>query len=241
MIDLNNYKNKIIAHRGIHDNEKIPENSLKAFKLTIDKNIPIELDIHLTKDNELVVFHDDNLKRMTGIDKNIEQLTIEEIKKYKLLNTKEEIPTLKEVLKLVNKKVLIDIEIKGTNRIKKLIDVLLDQLNDYAGEIIIKSFNPAVIRELKKKTKKYKVGLLVSKNTNNKLYNLLSKTNLLIPLSKPDFLAISKKIIKEKNIQKYLTTYPILVWTIKTQEEIDYLNNKDFIYISNNLPFKKGK
>ena len=68
MIDLNNYKNKIIAHRGIHDNEKIPENSLKAFKLTMDKNIPIELDIHLTKDNEFIVFHDDNLKRMTGID-----------------------------------------------------------------------------------------------------------------------------------------------------------------------------
>ena len=71
MIDFNKYKNTVIAHRGIHDNKEIPENSLKAFKLSIENNLTIELDIQLTKDNHLIVFHDANLKRMTGIDKQL--------------------------------------------------------------------------------------------------------------------------------------------------------------------------
>ena len=66
----------IIAHRGVHDNKEIPENSMKAFKLALDKKYNIEFDIHVTKDEKLVIFHDDNLARMTGVDKNIEDLTL---------------------------------------------------------------------------------------------------------------------------------------------------------------------
>ena len=60
-----------IAHRGIYNNLNIPENSMKSFKRAINSNVSIELDIHLTKDNKLVVFHDDNLIRMTGTYKKI--------------------------------------------------------------------------------------------------------------------------------------------------------------------------
>ena len=125
MINLNKYKNSIIAHRGIHDNKLVPENSLKAFKLALETKLTIELDIHLTKDNQLVVFHDDNLKRMTNVNCIIEKLTLSEIKKLNLLNTDEKIPTLEEVLKLVNGKVLIDIEIKVNKHVKKIVKNLL--------------------------------------------------------------------------------------------------------------------
>ena len=60
--------NNKIAHRGMFDNIKIPENSLSSFKKALKYNYSIELDIQLTKDNILVVFHDSNLKRMTGIN-----------------------------------------------------------------------------------------------------------------------------------------------------------------------------
>ena len=235
MIDFNKYKNTIIAHRGIHDNVKIPENSLKSFELAMSKNIPIELDIHLTKDNELIVFHDDNLKRMTTIEKNIEDLTVKEIKNYNLLDTKEKIPTLDEVLNLIKGKVLIDIEIKGKKRIKTLIDILLKKLKDYSGDIIIKSFNPRFIKELKNKKTKYSIGLLITHNSNDKIYNFFSKTNIFICYTKPDFIAISKDLINNKKLKKYIEKIPVLIWTIKDKDEILKTNNNNFIYISNNL------
>lgn len=234
MIDFNKYKNKIIAHRGIHNNIDIPENSLKAFKLAMNKNIPIELDIHLTKDNQLVVFHDNNLKRMTNEEKNIENLTLEEIKKYNLLDTKEKIPTLEEVLLLIKGKVLIDIELKGKKKTKKLIEALLKTLENYNGEIIIKSFNPKIIKQLKEKTK-FPVGLLITHNSPDKIYNFFSKTNIFLHYTKPDFIAISKKLVNHKNLQKYILKLPTIIWTIKDNTEIIHINNKNFIYISNNL------
>ena len=67
--------NNKIAHRGMFDNKKIPENSIKAFKKALKYNYSIELDVQLTKDNILVVFHDENLKRMTNIDKLLKDTT----------------------------------------------------------------------------------------------------------------------------------------------------------------------
>ena len=104
------FDNLLFAHRGVHNNIDIPENSIKAFKQALKNNLNIELDIQLTKDNVLVVFHDSNLKRMTNIDKDLNELTYNKIKKLKLLNTNQTIPTLKEVLNIINGKVILDIE-----------------------------------------------------------------------------------------------------------------------------------
>ena len=111
MRNIPNLENIIIAHRGNH-NETTPENSLKAFKTSLKENRPIELDVQLTKDNVLVVFHDYNLLRMTNKNLYLQDLTYEELKKLTLLNSHEKIPTFKEVLTLINGQVLLDIEIK---------------------------------------------------------------------------------------------------------------------------------
>ncbi|MBO5477932.1 MAG: hypothetical protein J6A15_09305 [Clostridia bacterium] len=58
---------KFVAHRGLFNKEDIPENSIKAFELCVQKGYAIELDVNMTKDGYLVVFHDANLKRMTEI------------------------------------------------------------------------------------------------------------------------------------------------------------------------------
>ena len=101
------------AHRGVHS--LFPENSMPAFEDAIKLNLGIELDIHLTKDEQIVVFHDDNLKRMTGANEYIKMLTYEQIKQYKLNNTEHTIPLLRDVLNLVKGKVPILIEIKTNN------------------------------------------------------------------------------------------------------------------------------
>ena len=139
----------IIAHRGIHDNKETPENSLKAFAKALNRNIPIELDVQLTKDNIIVVFHDYSLFRMTGKKAYLQDLTYNELQELYLLDTKEKIPTLKEVLDLIQGKVLIDIEVKNSNSIDKLCRILKEELFNY-NNYILKSFHPLIVRKLKK-------------------------------------------------------------------------------------------
>ena len=91
------FLNKIkIAHRGLW-NEENPENSIGAFNRSIERGIPIEFDVHLLKDDTLVVFHDSNLIRMTGKNIVLKNSLYNDIKDFKLKDTDYKIPTLKEV------------------------------------------------------------------------------------------------------------------------------------------------
>lgn len=227
----------IMAHRGVYNNVDIPENSLLSFKETLKLNYPIELDINITKDNVIVVFHDDNLLRMTSLDKKINNITYNEIKNLSLLNTKERIPTLEEVLKLVNGKVLLNIEIKKTNNYKVLIDNLIYLLNKYTGKYIIQSFDYKCLLYLKNNYPNIIRGLLISKN-NNKIYNYICNI-IYIKMCKINFISISKKLINNKKYLKYINKYPTYIWTINSIEELDKYLNKYTGYICNNLPYKK--
>lgn len=223
----------IIAHRGVHDNKKIPENSLKAFEKAIELNYPIELDVQLTKDNVLVVFHDFNLTRMTKKTDYIQDMNLEEIKEITLLETKERIPTLREVLELVNESVLLDIEIKNTNRIKDTCKTLMNELSNY-NNFIVKSFNPKIVRYIKNNYPNIEVGLLITNETKNKLYDKLLTSDFVLKYAKPDFIAISKHLLENKKFKLLMTKIPTLVWTIKNKKEI---TDSNLIYICNNLPF----
>lgn len=227
----------LVAHRGIHNNIDIPENSISSFKEALKLNIAIELDVQLTKDNELVVFHDDSLKRMTGINNSVEDLSLQQIKKLNLLETTEKIPTLNEVLDLIDGKVLIDIEIKNTKRIKEITKKLISTLNTYNGEFIIKSFNPTIIMRLRKLNNTYTYGLLMMKKYPKKLQTLIMKSNLVLLYCRPNFLAISKSLAKTRRFKKLRKKYPIYIWTIKSSTEIDKYKDYGEHYICNNLPY----
>ena len=97
-----------IAHRGLHNLFKdTPESSLAAIKRAVDLGFAVEIDIHITADGEVIAFHDSETERMCGVSGNIEDMTLEEIKKLRLVDTDESIPTLKECLELINGKVPI--------------------------------------------------------------------------------------------------------------------------------------
>ena len=217
----------IIAHRGIH-NEAIPENSMKAFSLALKKNIPIEFDVHILKDKNIVVFHDDNLKRMTNKDKFIKECTYEEIKDLKLKNTNEKIPLLKDVLKLVDGKVLLDIELKMDVTDHSLEDGLIEILKDYNGEVILKSFDYRKVKYLKKHTN-YKIGLLIKRMTGFKDF-IIRNINFNI-LIKPDFLACNKNMLDCKSVKTFKKD--IYIWTIKNKDELKIY--KSDYYISENI------
>lgn len=212
------------AHRGVHN--EYPENSIPAFQESIDLNFGIELDIHLTKDGQIVVFHDDNLKRMTGVNEYIKFLTYDQIKQYKLNNSEYGIPLLVDVLNLVKGKVPILIEIKTNNNMKKLVPALKQVLNSYKGAIFIQSFNPFVLRRCYKLMPNVLRGQLSSFFAGDHL-----RAYKKIPIKKLFFKKFSHIDFVSYNIDNLPNKYvnnidiPILAWTIKTKE--DYIKAKE--------------
>lgn len=222
--------NLIFAHRGIFDNEKIPENSILAFTKAINNKKNIELDIQMTKDKKIVVFHDYNLKRMCNIEKNISDLTYDELNKINLLNTKEKIPTFEEVLKLVDGKVLLNIEIKNSKKYKEMCLLITDILDNYKHPFIIQSFYPNILKWFNKNKSNYTKGLLLNLKKNNRLTD-----KLLIFYCKPDFLSISKHIANNK----FYFKHHVFIWTIKNIEEFNKYKQYTTNLICNNLPYEK--
>lgn len=219
--------NSMIMHRGFFDNEKVVENTIKAFKKSNSLKHPYELDVRLTKDDKLVVFHDDNLKRLSNVDKMISDLTYEELKKIKLLKV-DTIPLLEDVLKLDNKYGII-IEVKNEKNNRSLEDNLLDLLKDYNGEYAIISFNKKSLRYIKSKNKDISLGYLIG-SKNNKLMN-----SLFIKSFKPDFLSVKKTEINNKYIQKFKKEKPVLIWTIKNRTDFNKYKNKASSLVLENI------
>ena len=221
MKDLTFLKQNIIAHRGIHIN--YPENSIEAIKKAIKKNYAIEIDVHLLKDNTIVVFHDDNLKRMADIDKKLKYCTYEEIKNIKIAKTNSVIPTLKEVLKLIDGKVPVIIELKYDRKVGLLEKELVKILDKYKGIFCVKSFNPLSIRWFKKHRPNYIRGLLISHKTKKKKF---LSNKLMIFLTKPDFISCNYKLYKSKKIQKQKKKIPVIAWTIKNDKNYNKFKDK---------------
>lgn len=226
-------KSKYIAHRGIFNNIDTPENTIKAFKKAINLNYPFELDVQMTNDEKIVVFHDDNLKRLTNNDKNIIDCDYDEIKSIKLLNTRNYIPLFSDVLKLNNDKVLIIVEIKATKNRKKVIDKVINLLDKY-NNYIIQSDDPKIIRYIKKNYPNITSGFLVHYDYKSFIINKIFKSSFILKYTHCDFVSISKRLLKDIKYMKKVNGLFKFIWTIK-DNNIDLDN--DYCFICDNLPY----
>lgn len=145
-------KKYIYAHRGLHKKEEgIPENSMAAFGLAAERGYGIELDIHLSADGTPVIIHDRSLLRTAGTDINIDGICDRDVKKYPLEGTEERIPFFTEVLKAVDGRVPLLIELKvDRDNYKELTDITLRELEGYKGIYAIQSFDPRAVNHLRK-------------------------------------------------------------------------------------------
>ncbi len=146
--DINWIKERPIAHRGFHDmNKQRWENTLPAFKAARDRGFGIECDVHMTADNVPLVFHDNNLKRLTGTEGSIYQKTAAEMQALRIGGTKDAPPTLEQLLDLVGGKVPLVIELKGIQGFDNdLVAKVGKMLNSYKGPVAIMSFDHWLIR-----------------------------------------------------------------------------------------------
>lgn len=235
-MELNNLRGLYIAHRGIH-NDKIIENTIPAFSLALDKKVPIELDVHILKDGNIVVYHDENLKRLMGIDRNISSYSYDELKKITFPNTDIHIPLLQKVLDLVRGKVLIVIEIKSDFKsYRDYCKNIVSILNNYSGDFVIKSFDIRIVNWFLKNTD-YITGLLLH-DLKKSFYDWIMNQRTTVSLLKPDFLSVNYNIVSNKMVQKYRKEKPVLVWTIKSQEKLDRVKDLADSYLIERFYFE---
>ena len=149
------------AHRGLHSPDRtVPENSLEAFRLAAEMGYGIELDVQLSKDGQVVVFHDDTLNRVCGVDSRVDELDYDELKKLSLCGTEQTIPLFTEVLSLVHGRSALIVELKGGRRNKELCLKTRDILDAYDGDFCIESFHPGIVRWFRKNAPDYLRGQL---------------------------------------------------------------------------------
>lgn len=227
-------KNAMYAHRGLHDKPTIPENSMAAFEKAVSSGYGIELDVHLMRDGELAVIHDSSLKRTAGVDINIEDLTTNDLENYYLEGTTEQIPTLKQVLSLVDGKVPLIIELKSQSNAKQLCSATAKVLKNYSGQWCMESFDPRCVLWFKKNRPDVTRGQLSQNFFKSKDSNLSLPLKLLLTLlsfnflSRPDFVAFC---LSHKNTLSFILATKVwgidgFAWTIRTKEALDL--SKDY-------------
>lgn len=214
------------AHRGLHDKE-LAENSLAAFSAAVERGFGIELDVRLTKDERLVVFHDDTLTRMCGVDARVDEKTYDELLEYDLLDSGAKIPTFREVMELVGGKVPLLIEIKEDAGNKRVSEKLAEELAGYNGPYIIESFNPLSLGVIKKLMPGVARGFLSQRflKSENKAYHkplyFILQNLLLNRIASPAFIAYDihgRRSISLRIARKLLGAVTV-AWTVRSAEE----------------------
>ncbi len=217
-------KNSRFAHRGLYG-KSVPENSLEAFRRAKEAGYGSELDAHLSKDGRVFVMHDENVKRMCGVDAELCGMTADGIAKLRLSGTDEHVPELKEVLSLYDGKYPLIIELKthGKNH-AALAEAVIGELKGKNGEYLIESFDPRAVRYLRKNAPDImrgqlaadlkKAGSDISPVLNFALKNLLTSF-----LTRPDFIAyrIEDRNALSLRALKKLFSPALFYWTVRDE------------------------
>lgn len=219
------------AHRGLWDTEK-PENSLPAFEAAVSRGFGIEMDLHLTRDDQLVVFHDDSLKRMCGVDRPIADCTLDELRRYRLKDTDCGIPTFDAFLDTVNGQTPLLIEIKTDKRVIRLCELAAARLDRYTGPWMMESFDPRAVRWFRQHRPdtlrgQLTFGLVSPSQVPRTLLMRLLASQIMNVLSRPDFIA-ADALTDHSLPLKLLRLFPAhwVAWTVRSQDQMDALSGR---------------
>lgn len=227
---LNKLKGWSYAHRGLHNKPSVGENSLTAFRLAAEKGYGAEFDVHLMKDGNLAVIHDSSLKRTTGAEVEIEELTAPELSNYHLEASRDTIPTFRQVLDVFEgvAPVIIELKTKGNNG-SELCRAVCRELEGYGGDYCIESFDPRCLMWLKKHRPDIVRGQLSQNFLKGSGSGLGRVADFVLSymlgnfLTKPDFIAY--KFADRKNLSNRiaLKLYSVqgVSWTLTKKEEYD--------------------
>lgn len=210
MKDLKVIKDKIFSNCGIYDNKRIYENTTASFQRALKNNYPIKIDLHLTKDNKLIIFQDDNTERLLHIDEEINKLTYEEI----LYLSKYKIPTIEETLELVKGQVPLLIELKGVSKKRKMEKLVANIMSKYNGPFALCSKHMRTVTYYTKKYPNFIVGYVLDETNKNRFFLFRGY----------DFLNIDMDLYDDRKVRKLRESTTVLGHIAKDKE--DLLKNK---------------
>lgn len=219
-----------VGHRGAKGYE--PENTLIAFEKAINLGVDgIELDVHLSSDNELIVIHDETVDRTTNGKGEVNKLSVKELKALKIELT-EKIPTLNEVLDLVNKRCFINIELKGIGTVQPVIQLIshyISEKNWNYNNFIISSFDWKMLEEIHLLDSKIKIGVLTEESI-DKALAFAKKTNAFA--INPDYELLSKEnvILMQQN------GFEVYPWTVNSENAIQKIKSFNVNGIISDFP-----
>lgn len=225
-----------IAHRGLHDRDnRIIENTSGAARAAIARDYAIECDVGLTRDAELIVFHDDRLERLTDGNGDIAEKTLSELKALHLKDCDERIPTLQEFLDVIADRVPLVLEIKSRfDNETEIVRLIAQCLSAYQGRVAIKSFDPEIIIATRALMPDRPRGFIGESLYNDPEWNSLGteRKSRLIALDDfsamaPDFLSWYIKDLDHANVQMARRSLglPVMSWTVRTEDEREKAKN----------------
>jgi glycerophosphoryl diester phosphodiesterase len=203
-----------IGHRGAAGYE--PENTLISFEKALDLNADeIELDVHLSLDGQLVVIHDETIDRTTNGKGFVNKLSLQELKSFNA-GKNQEIPTLIEVLDLVNRSCFINIELKGIRTEKPVVDLIthyISEKNWNYNDFLVSSFDWNMLEEIRFLDPKIRIGILTEESIEEAL--AFAKKVKAFSIH-PDYALLSKEnvALMQKN------GFEVYPWTVNSKEAI---------------------
>ncbi|MDC0200342.1 glycerophosphodiester phosphodiesterase family protein [Candidatus Pelagibacter sp.] len=208
----------LLIHRGLAK-KNLDENTILAFKYCFKKNYGIETDIHFTKDNKIVCFHDFNLKNKFKINKSLKNTNYQDLLRISKSKNKP-IPLLKNLIKLSENKKFLMLEIKPLFS-KENINNLLNEIKKLKN-FSITSFKEKNIINLYKKRKNLNLGLLIPSTFNYKKIIKKSKKKYI------KFLVLEKKFLEEKRLN--IINKKIYFYTVKNKKLLKKYKDKNIIF-----------
>ncbi|MBO5459716.1 MAG: glycerophosphodiester phosphodiesterase [Lachnospira sp.] len=217
------HETKITAHRGA--SLEAPENTLAAFRKAMEDLADyIELDVQLTSDGEVVVMHDTSALRTTGVDRNVSSMTLEEIKQldagsyYSEEYAGETVPTLEEVMELVQGRVMLNIEIKSAANSRNLAEKVIDIVRKYnvTDKCVVTSFDYNALKYVKQYEPKIQTGYILSVAYGD-YYNM----------EDVDFFSMNASFLSKRTVDAiHHSGKQVYAWTVNTENSIKNLTNK---------------
>jgi len=213
-----------VGHRGARAYE--PENTLRSFEKAIELGVDaVELDVRKTKDNEILVIHDDDIKRTTNGSGLVSSLTLEQIKSFST-EKNEKIPTLTEALDCIDKKAKVFIELKETGIEEQVLSII--KKKGLTGNVVIVSFLEEALRKVRELDPKIETGLIYARHSN--------PLNATLKL-KGQWLLAFYKFTHTANVEKaHENGLKVLVWTVNTSEEVAEMKKKGVDAIASDKP-----
>lgn len=196
------------AHRGLHSGPAFPENSLAAFAAALEAGAGVECDLRLTADDQPLVFHDADARRLCGDPAIIGRSSAAQLKSLRV--GEQPIPHLDDMLRLVAGRVPMLIEVKVRGDLWRWIAPLQRSLGGYHGAFGVMSFDPRLVRLLKTNMPKWRRGLVVPDRLP------LWKRLLYLRLADPDFLAVETTAAHRPWVAAERARRPVYSWTVRT-------------------------